>query len=104
MKEQPQYPIKKIDSLNRLIYIDFDGYERILNKYWGDTNLIKIKYRFFGSEIEIEAFDVNRKIIMYYSTGMFKFHLTDIKIDNNNLSFVVDKNKLFDWRKRLKKK
>jgi len=64
-----EYPIKKFDKLNRMVYVDWNGVERCINIYWGDTNKIKIKYRLWHSDTEVEAYDKNGNSIMKTSSG-----------------------------------
>jgi len=97
------FPIKKYDYLNRLIYIDWDGNEKIINKYWGKSKSIKIKYRIFGNDINTEAYDEQGKLIINYMKGRNLILLDRIRVDNFGIiEFKVDKNIMKRWRKKIK--
>jgi len=95
------YPIKKYDKLNRLIYIDWNGVERCINIYWDDTDKVKIKYRLYSKDAEVEAFDKNGKSIMKDASGKFTLNLPHLSIRNGKVSYSVDKNKLKEWQEKL---
>lgn len=95
-KDNP-FPIRKYDDLKRLIYVDYNGIERIINVYWNDTNKIKIKYRLWNKDTEMEAFDKNGKVIIKSSAGIFIADTPHINIKNGRLSFKVSQKKLKEW-------
>jgi len=96
-----EYPIKKYDKLNRVIYVDWNGVERCINIYWGDTDKIKIKYRLYSSDAEVWAYDKNGKVIIRNVSGKFVLDLPRLKIKNNIVTYNVDKNKLKEWQEKL---
>ena len=54
------------------IYIKWSESERTVKKYWGNTNKIKILYKFYGNDVIIDAFSLEGKTIFSYSrTGFF---------------------------------
>lgn len=99
-----EYPIKKFDKLNRMVYVDWNGVERIINIYWDDTNKIKIKYRLWHNDYEVEAYNLKGKIIMKYSAGSFFLKLPRLTMKDNITSYIVDKNKITEWREKVAKK
>lgn len=100
-----EYPIKKYDHLNRLIYIDWNGIERCINIFWDDTNKIKIKYRLWHSETEVEAYNKKGNIVLKSSAGIVTINFPRLKIDNNGrMIYFVDKKILNEWLKKLDSK
>ena len=97
-----EYPIKKIDYLNRVIYIDYNGYERIVKTYWTNTNNIKVKYSYFGNEVLIQAFDKNAKKILTVSNLGYDLNLNNLIISKDRIEFVVEQNKIKDWKNKIK--
>lgn len=95
------YPIKKYDKLNRLIYVDWNGIERLVNIYWDDTNKIKIKYRLYSNDAEVEAYDKNGKVIIRSVSGKFILDLPKLKIKNSRVLYSVDKKKIKEWQEKL---
>lgn len=96
-----EYPIKKYDNLNRLIYVDWNGIERIVNIYWGETDRVKIKYRLWRDEAEVEAFDKSGNQIFSTSRGVTGIKLPRLKIEKDKIVYVVDKKKITEWLKKL---
>ena len=96
-----EYPIKKYDHLNRVIYIDWNGVERCINIFWDDTNKIKIKYRLWHSETEVEAFDKKGKVVLQSSAGIVTINFPRLKFSNGRLFYMVDKKILNEWIKKL---
>jgi hypothetical protein len=101
------------DDLKR-IYISKYKHKTIVYKYWGDTNLIKIVYHILGDvknpkQIEIDVLGKDGSFILSYSNilGM------QIKIPNfkgfnknkrNDIQFIISKEKIIDWKKKIKKR
>jgi len=99
-----EYPIRKYDKLNRLIYIDWNGVERCINIYWDNTEKVKIKYRLYSKDAEVEAYDKNGKVIIKNVSGKFTLDLPKLKMKNGKISYNVDKNKLKEWQEKLENK
>ena len=98
------FPIKKYDHLNRMIYVDWNGVERCINIYWNDTNKIKIKYRLWHKETEVEAYDKKGNIVFRSSAGVIALNFPRLKIDNGRIRYVIDKKKVTEWLKKLESK
>jgi len=96
-----EYPIRKYDKLNRVIYIDWNGVERSIYMYWDDTEKVKIKYRLYSSDAEVEAYDKNGKVIIRNVSGKFVLDLPKLSIRNGRVSYYVDKKKLKEWQEKL---
>nr|QBM02753.1 hypothetical protein [uncultured archaeon] len=96
-----EYPIKKFDNLNRVIYIDWNGVERCINVFWGDTNKIKIKYRLWHSETEVEAYDEKGNVIFQSSAGVIVIKFPRLKIKDGKLLYTVERKKIKEWLKKL---
>lgn len=96
-----EYPIKKYDHLNRLIYVAWNDIERIINVYWGDTERIKIKYRLWREEAEVEAFDKSGNQVFSTSRGVPTIKFPRLKIEKNKVFYVVDKKKMKEWIEKL---
>jgi len=104
MQNKEEYPIKKYDYLNRLIYINWNGTERVINRYWGTSTNIKIKYRIFGKDINTEAYSESGKQIIDYSKGKHDIILERINFNYKGLvSFCVERRKINEWKKIAKK-
>lgn len=99
-----EYPVKKYDKLNRLIYVDWNGVERSINIYWDDTEKIKIKYRLWNQEAEVEAFDKNGNKIFSNATGTIVIKLPRIKLEKKNIFYVIEKKKIAEWKQKLESK
>ena len=98
MKEA-KYPIRKIDNLGRLLYVDWNGIERSVYKYWKDTPNIKVKYRLFHQETSFDAYDTSGKIILSYSSGVFDINLPRLWSNKNGgIGFKIEKHRLLAWR------
>lgn len=98
------YPIRKYDKLNRLIYIDWNGIERCINIYWDDTDKIKIKYRLYSDDSEVEAYDKNGKVIIKNVSGKFIIDLPRFKMKNGKVSYCIDKKLIKEWQEKLENK
>lgn len=96
-----EYPFKKFDHLNRLIYVDWNGIERCINIYWDDTNKIKIKYRLWNDETEVEAYDKNGDTILQSSAGKIVINFPRLRIENGRMYYVIEKNKIKEWLLKL---
>lgn len=96
-----EYPIKKYDNLNRLIYVDWNGVERCINMYWDDTTNIKIKYRLWNKEAQVEAFDKNGNVIISNITGSIIIKLPKLKVNELGFYYCVEKKKIQEWMKKL---
>jgi hypothetical protein len=96
-----EYPLKKFDHLNRMVYVDWNGVERCVNVYWGDTNKIKIKYRLWHNDSEVEAYDKNGNIIIRSSAGLLSLRMPRLVYENGKMAYVVDKKKIEEWRQKL---
>jgi hypothetical protein len=84
-----EYPIHKHDNLGRIVYSQWSEYVRVANKYYGATDKVKIKYRFFGNDVAFDAYDQSGTIIMSYSKGNFEFMVANIKLSHNEISFKM---------------
>lgn len=84
-----------------MIYVDWNGIERSINIYWNDTKKIKIKYRLWHEEADVEAYDINGKVIFQKSAGLYHLKLHRLNIKNGRLRYVVDKKKVDEWSKKL---
>jgi pullulanase/glycogen debranching enzyme len=103
--EKPNYPIKKIDNLGRLLYVDWNGIERSVYKYWKDTINIKVKYRLFHQETSFDVYDTSGKNILSYSSGVFEINLPRLWSDSyGGIGFKIEKNRLLYWRNILNPK
>ncbi len=96
-----EYPLKKYDHLNRLIYVDWNGVERVIKIYWDDTDKVKIKYRLWREETEVEAYDKSGNQIFSSSSGNLSFRLPRLKIEYERIYYSVDKKKVKEWMKKL---
>ena len=96
-----EYPIKKYDHLNRLIYVDWNGIERCINIYWDDTNSLKIKYRLWNQDAEVEAYDKKGNQILTTTSGVPIVKFPRLKIEKQNIFYIVDKKKITEWLKKL---
>ncbi len=96
-----EFPIKKYDHLNRMIYVDWNGVERCINIYWDDTNKIKIKYRLWHKEIEVEAYDKKGRIVFRNSAGVSVLKFPRLRIENGKMIYIVDKKKIIEWLNKL---
>jgi hypothetical protein len=96
-----EYPVKKFDHLNRLIYVDWNGIERCINIYWGDTNKVKIKYRLWNQEAEVEAYDKNGNVVFETISGAPVLKFPRLKIEKGRIAYCVDKKKVNEWMLKL---
>jgi len=96
-----EYPIKKFDSLNRMVYVDWNGVERCANVYWSNTKNVKIKYRYWHQDIEVEAYDKNGIVIMKSSSGILSLKLPRLIIESGKITYCVDKKKIIEWSQKL---
>ncbi len=104
-KQKVVYPIRKTDNLGRQTYVDWNGVERTIYKYWGDTKKIKVKYRLYHQEASFDAYDRLGKTIMSYASGTFEINLPRVWSDKNgDISFRTSKRKLLIWTKIAKSK
>jgi hypothetical protein len=100
-----EYPVIKKDYLGRIIYIKWNDSLRIVNKYYGETNTIKIKYRYLNEDVHLEIFDKNNHTIGSYQMNNFFFEIGGkIKIRKNKLVFIVENSLLKQWNILLKTK
>ena len=100
---KPEYPIRKFDYLNRLVYADWNGYERVAKTYWGETNSVKVRYTYFGKDISIDAYDENGEKLMTMTNTSFTINMGGIKMDEKGIvQFNVDKNILNMWKEKYK--
>lgn len=95
------FPIKKYDHLNRMIYVDWNGIERCINIFWDDTDKIKIKYRLWNNETEVEAYDLKGNVVFKRSTGVMVVDFPRLKMKNNKMFYIVDKKKIDEWLQKL---
>lgn len=101
------------DDLNR-IYISKYEYKTIVYKYWGKTNLIKIVYHIFGDvknpkQIDIDVLGKDGSFILSYSNALgMQIKLPNFKGFNrykkNDIQFNISKEKIIDWKKKIKKR
>ena len=103
---QPAYPLlKKVDNLGRTIYIDWNGVERTIYVYYGDTSKMKLKYRLFHKETSLDAYDTSGKSILSYDAGKFEINVPGVWISKDGeVNFRVDKIKLKEWKRISKPK
>lgn len=105
-KEKAPYPLlKKTDNLGRLVYVDWNGVERSIYKYWGNTNKIKLKYQLFHQEVSLDAYSTGGKNMMSYSSGIFDINLPGVWTHKNgDIAFKVKRPMLSAWVKISKAK
>jgi hypothetical protein len=94
-------PIKKYDSLGRMIYVDWNGIERCINVFWDDTSKVKIKYRLWHDETEVEAFDKNGNVVFKSSSGVVIVKFPKLKFKDGRLFYTVDSQKIKEWLQKL---
>lgn len=99
-----EYPIKKYDSLNRLIYVDWNGVERVVMTYWGDTKQVKIKYRLFHQDQEVIAYDQNGNVIVEKSHGSLMLKLERFIIHQGKMAYAVSPENIDKWKKKILQK
>ena len=104
IQDNVEYPIKKYDHLNRMIYVDWNGVERCVNIFWENTKNIKIKYRLWSEESEIEAYDKSGNVIIHCSAGKLSVKLPRFRMDNEKIKYIVDKKKIKEWIQKLESK
>jgi hypothetical protein len=98
--ESEDTPLFKKDNLNRIIYIRWNSCVRVINKYYGDTHKLKIKYRIYNDETSIEIYDQNQEVIGSYESNKFSFKMSDkLTIYKNKLFFKVAQKTLSNWKK-----
>jgi uncharacterized protein YabN with tetrapyrrole methylase and pyrophosphatase domain len=101
------------DELNR-IYILKYKHKTVVYKYWGKTNLIKIVYHIVGDvknpkQIEIDVLGKDGSFILSYSNTLgMQIKIPNFKGFNkykrNDIQFTILKNKVADWKKKIKKR
>jgi hypothetical protein len=99
-----EFPIHKKDKLGRIVYSLWNNNEKTIKKYWQDTKLIKILYKYYGNKLEIEAFDKKGNNVFSYLDGKIKIAFDNkFSIDeNNNINFVINRDILIKWWRILK--
>jgi hypothetical protein len=100
------------DDLKR-IYISKYNHKTIVYKYWGDTNLIKIVYHIEGDvenpkQIDIDVLGKDGSFILSYCNTLgLQIKLANFKGFNkhkkNDIKFIILKEKVIDWKKKIKK-
>lgn len=104
MAEPGKYPIKQYDNLGRLIYIDHNGVERTLYRYWHDTRMVKIIYRYLGMDMTFDAYTQDGTKIISYVWGRLEVTLPGLKVHNGRIaSFGVHPTVMADWKARIKR-
>lgn len=98
---KPSYPLlKKVDNLGRVIYIDWNGVERTIYVYYGNTSKVKLKYRLFHKETSLDAYNTSGKIIISYDAGKLEINIPGVWVHKDGgIDFRVDKVKLKEWKK-----
>jgi hypothetical protein len=81
--------IEKRDKLNRLVYVNFNEVERVIYKYYGNTNKIKIKIRLVSKEQIVEIYNKEGKIIYSDETNNNFIKMKNIKIYKNKISIKL---------------
>jgi hypothetical protein len=81
--------IEKRDKLNRLVYVNFNEVERVIYKYYGNTNKIKIKIRLVSKEQIIEIYNKEGRIIYSDETNNNFIKMKNIKIYKNKISIKL---------------
>jgi hypothetical protein len=100
-----EYPLTKTDHLGRRIYVDWNGAERSIYKYWGDTKSIKIKYRLYHDDASFDAYDKNGTNIISYSSGVLDLRLPRFWTDNQGeLFFYIERSRITKWKNICTKK
>lgn len=100
LSKYEEYPVVKNDSLGRRIYVDWNGAERSIYKYWNDTKSIKIKYRLYHDDASFDAYDKNGKNVISYSCGVLEMKLPKLWTDScGELCFCAEKNRIVKWKK-----
>ena len=103
--EQPSYPIKKIDNLGRTTYVDWNGLERSIYKYWTDTKKVKIKYRLYHQESSVDVYDKMGKNIISYTSGTFEINLPRLwSTKSGEIFFKIEKPRIKEWANISKSK
>jgi hypothetical protein len=96
-----EYPIKKYDELNRLIYVDWNGIERVIMTYWENTKQVKIKYRLFYQDQEVIVYDRFGKTIVEKSQGSLKLTLPRLIIFRGQIAYAVSPENITLWRQKI---
>lgn len=81
--------IEKRDKLNRLVYVNFNEVERVIYKYYGNTNKIKIKIRLVSKEQIIEIYNKEGNIIYSDEASNNFIKMKNIKIYKNKISIKL---------------
>jgi hypothetical protein len=100
-----EYPETKFDNLGRRIYVDWNGAERSIYRYWGDTKSVKIKYRLYHDDASFDAYDKNGKNILSYSSGVLEVRLPRFWTSSNgDISFTAERSRMIKWKNICSKK
>lgn len=106
MSEISEYPIKKKDNLGRLVYIKWNDIERSANVYWDNTENIKIKYKYYNTDVSFDAYDKAGKNVISYNGGRLDIKLDFIYFNNYDNGFNFRISKVFNkkWIEITRKK
>lgn len=77
--------IEKKDKLNRVIYRNLNDVERVIYKYYGNTNKIKIAIRLISKEQIVNIFNKEGQIIYSDEKKSGFIKLKNIKIYKNQI-------------------
>jgi hypothetical protein len=101
------------DDLGR-IYISKYKHKTVIYKYWGNTKLIKIVYHIIGDitnpkQMEIDVLSKEGSFILSYSNTLgLQIKLQSFKgfskYKKNDIKFAVSREKILDWKKKIKKR
>lgn len=94
--------LEKRDNLNRLLYINLNGVERIIYRYYGNTNITKFIIRLFAEEQTVEVFNKKGKLI-YSNFGSYKFiKLKNITVSDDYIKIKLPKKIKEEYIEKIK--
>lgn len=93
---------EKRDLLNRVIYRQINDVERFIYKYYGRTNILKIKIRLVCKEQEVELFDKKGKMIYPSENSSRILKLKNLTISENQITIKLPVKVKEEYIKKLK--
>jgi hypothetical protein len=94
--------IEKFDRLNRVIYRRLDECHRFIYKYYGNTNLTKIKINLIWNEQVLYIYNKKGKIIYSDETNKKFLKLKNFKISNEEITIKIPEKIREDYQKIIK--
>lgn len=93
---------EKKDLLNRVIYRQINDVERFIYKYYGKTNVLKIKIRLVCKEQIVELFDKKGKIIYSDENRNQILKLKNLIISKNQIRIKLPAKVKQEYMKNLR--